>query len=158
MWKLLAKRCVAAALALAMTAAPALAGGPGCCKNRKPADEAAACCGCCQKKSGGEERSCCAAKRKASQAKAATATCEATSAGMAIKSSTNKHCSCQAQPAAVAVLETKVELRRALLFCDAAPALLSGTYGRVTVADAWPDPGEASAGPSLLTLHCRWVV
>ena len=162
----LATRCIAGALALALSIAPALAGGPSCCRGQQ-ADGGSSGCACCQQRAAfdpdttdqaddDEPRSCCAAKQQsccASRAKAKSAP----QLGLAVKP-LSSNCCCKARPPIQAVSETQLDLRvkhDTLVAAHVDVALKPEVHESLALLR---DQGEILPAPSLQRLLCRWVV
>ncbi len=164
MRSLLATRCIASALALALSISPALAGGPGCCRGQ--AANAATGCPCCQQRAAAEHASadseddevpgCCAAKHKACCARAEEPA-GSTQVGLAVQPASSK-CCCKARAPLPAVSETQFDLRikhelLATAHVDAAPK--AQMYETLALHRGGH---EIPPAPSLQKLLCRWVV
>lgn len=162
----LATRCVASALALALSIAPALAGGPSCCRGQR-ADSGSTGCACCQQNPAldqataddapdGQPQCCCAAKKKsccASRAKSKSST----EPGLAVKTPSSK-CCCKARPPILAVSETQLDLRikhDTLVTARVDVALKAQVHETLALHRG---QGEILPAPSLQRLLCRWVV
>jgi hypothetical protein len=152
-------------LALALSIAPALAGGPSCCRGQG-ADAASSDCACCQQRAAfdqdttdqadDEPRSCCAAKQQsccASRAKAKSAP----QLGLAVKP-LSSNCCCKARPPIQAVSETQLDLRikhDTLVTAHVDVALKPEVHESLALLRG---QGEILPAPSLQRLLCRWVV
>lgn len=164
----LATRCIASALALALSVAPALAGGPSCCRGQQTQGSG---CACCQHKAGidqgldadtaaeaddEEPQSCCAARQKSCCANRSKPS-STPQHGLSEKPSSS-NCCCKTRPPIQAVSETQFDLRikhDTLAAAHVDVALKAQVHETLALHRG---PGEIPPATSLQRLLCRWVV